>query len=144
MLTSCARRASECIAVLYGMEEKPMNRLLGALAAAVLMTAPVLAPAQQFRVGAAARITTPDKMMPVSAGGPGDMATEKKGELEVRVMVLDDGKTRVAFMSQPYLGFPATLIKKITDQVTDIPAENVIVGATHTHGGHDPYGCHDM
>ncbi|MBI3735585.1 hypothetical protein HY256_03620 [Candidatus Sumerlaeota bacterium] len=94
----------------------------------------------EFRAAAAGRIVTPDPLLPVTAGGPGRPVKEKKGELEVRVLVLDDGTTKVAFVSEPFLGFPSGLCRRVYEKVTAIPAENILIGATHTHGAPDPYG----
>lgn len=110
-----------------------------ALAAAALVFS-VAAPARaEFQAAAAARDITPEKQLGASSGGPGRPTTEKKGKLETRILVLADKDTRVAIISEPFLGFPAALIAKIAAKVEGIPAENIIVGATHVHSAPDPY-----
>jgi hypothetical protein len=96
--------------------------------------------AAEFRAAIASRDVTPNPILPVTSGGPARAAEEVKGKLEVRALVLDDGQTRVAIVSEPFLGFPAALCRRVTGRVTAIPAENILIGATHTHGAPDPYG----
>ncbi len=93
-----------------------------------------------FRAGIATRQVTPDPLLPVSGGiGPGNPVKEKQGELSVRALVLEQDGTRVAFVSVDFLGFPAVLGDRIRKQVKDIPAENILIGATHTHSAPDAY-----
>ncbi len=94
----------------------------------------------EFRAAAASRNVTPDPLLPATSGGPGRPTKEKLGELEARVLVLDDGETKVAFVSEPFLGFPAGLCRRVYEKVKDIPAENILISATHTHAAPDPYG----
>ncbi len=94
----------------------------------------------ELRAAAAARILTPDPLLPVTSGGGSRPVTSKQGELETRVLVLDDGATKVAFVSEPFLGFPAGLCRRVYEKVQGIPAENILIGATHTHCAPDPYG----
>jgi hypothetical protein len=75
--------------------------------------------------------------------GPSHAVREKQGELTVRALVLDDGSTRVAFVSADFLGFPSVLGKKIRAAVRHVPAENLLIGATHTHSAPDCYGFPD-
>lgn len=98
----------------------------------------------QFRVGIATRVVTPDPLLPVIGGvGAGKAPKAKAGELTVRAMVLDDGKTKVAVVSTDFLGFPAPLADHIRAAVKTVPAENIMVGATHTHSAPDCYGFPD-
>ncbi|MGC9327381.1 MAG: hypothetical protein ACP5I1_07085 [Candidatus Hinthialibacter sp.] len=95
----------------------------------------------EFRAAAAYRIVTPDPLLPVSGGvGPSQPAHEKKGELNVRALVLEDEDTRVAIVSADFLGFPAALGDRVRAKVKDIPPENILIGATHTHSAPDSYG----
>ncbi len=105
--------------------------------AMIALANPALA---ELKVGAAAKVLTPDPLLPISGGtGPAKPAKEKKGELEARALVIENSGTKVAIVSVPYLGFPATLINKVRAQVDGIKPENIIVGATHTHSGPDMY-----
>ena len=98
----------------------------------------------EFRAGIAFRVVTPDPLLPVSGGvGPSHPVKKKKGELNVRALVLEQEKTRVAIVSADFLGFPAVLGNKVRSAIKDIPAENILIGATHTHSAPDCYGFPD-
>src|SRR5205085_10635983 len=68
---------------------------------------------------------------------------EKKGELTVRALALEDGLTRVAIVEADFLGFPAVLGNRVRKMVSGIPPENILIGATHTHSAPDCYGFPD-
>ena len=98
----------------------------------------------ELKVGAAAAVVTPDPLLPISGGvGTPEPANTKQGELEVRALVLEQGDTRVAIVSVPFLGFPGVLADKVRAQVKGIKPENVIIGATHTHSAPDMYAFPD-
>ena len=98
----------------------------------------------EFRAGIAVRIVTPDPLLPVSGGvGPSHPVREKRGDLSVRAFVLDDGATRIAFVSADFLGFPSVLANKVRAAVKNVPRENILIGATHTHSAPDCYGFPD-
>jgi hypothetical protein len=97
-----------------------------------------------FRAAIAVRNVTPDPLLPVSGGvGPSHAVTRKEGELTVRALVLEQEETRVAIASADFLGFPAVLGNRVRAAVTNIPAENILIGATHTHSAPDCYGFPD-
>lgn len=105
---------------------------------------PLFALGSTFRAGIATRIVTPDPLLPISGGvGPSKPVTRKEGELTVRALVLEEGKTRVAIVSADFLGFPATLGNRVRARIKDIPAANILIGATHTHSAPDCYGFPD-
>ena len=107
---------------------------------AVALSQAVLVHAE-FRAGIAVRIVTPEPLLPVSGGvGPSNPVTQKKGDLTVRALVLENGGTRVAFVSTDFLGFPAVLGDRVRRKVKSIPPGHVLVGATHTHSAPDCYG----
>src|SRR6185436_16609115 len=88
----------------------------------------------EFRAAIAVRVVTPDPLLPVSGGmGPSHSVNKKEGELTVRALVLADGQTRVAIVSADFLGFPSILGDRVRAQVKEIPATNILIGATHTH-----------
>ncbi len=98
----------------------------------------------QFKAGVAYRDVTPEKLLPISGGmGPSQPAKEVKGRLTVRALVLSNDDTTVAICSTDFLGFPAALISRAHAKVSGIPAENLIVGATHAHSAPDMYGFPD-
>jgi len=95
----------------------------------------------EFRAGIAVRVVTPEPLLPVSGGvGPSNPVTQKKGDLTVRAMVLENDGTRVAFVSTDFLGFPAVLGDRVRRQVKSIPPGHILIGATHTHSAPDCYG----
>ena len=70
--------------------------------------------ASDFRAGIAVRNVTPDPLLPVIGGiGTGTPVTNKAGDLTVRALVLEEGKTRVAIVSSDFLGFPSILGNKV-------------------------------
>lgn len=100
--------------------------------------------AQSLRGGAAVRNITPEPLLPVSGGvGTPSAVTQKKGELFVRVMVLEYRGTKVAFASLDNLGWPAVLGNTARALVKTIPPENILIGATHTHSAPDAYAFPD-
>jgi len=94
-----------------------------------------------FRAAIAIRNVTPEPLLPVSGGvGPSRPVKQKIGELTVRALVLENSTTRVAICSTDFLGFPGVLCNKVRVLVTGIPAQNILIGATHTHSAPDCYG----
>ena len=95
----------------------------------------------QFHAAIAVRNVTPDPLLPVSGGvGPSNPVKKNIGELTVRALVLANSGTRVAICSTDFLGFPSVLCNRVRAQVPDIPPQNVLIGATHTHSAPDCYG----
>jgi hypothetical protein len=98
----------------------------------------------EFRSGIALRVVTPNPLLPVSGGvGPSHPVTKKEGDLTVRALVLADDTTRIAIVSCDFLGFPSVLGNRVRAQVTAIPPQNILIGATHTHSAPDCYGFPD-
>lgn len=120
-----------------------MRRLLslGLCALSILATSPARA---EIRVGAATRVITPDPLLPVSGGmGPTRPAAEKRGELTARAVVFRKGDVSVAVVGLDLLGFPSVLGDRIRKKVPRIPAENILIGSSHTHSGPDCYAFPD-
>ncbi|MEM9675968.1 MAG: hypothetical protein AAF992_25480 [Bacteroidota bacterium] len=100
--------------------------------------------AQEFKAGAAIRVITPDPLLPVSGGvGTPSPTTVKKGDLYARAVVFEKGDTRVAIVNIDNLGWPAALGDQSRALITGIPAENVLIGVTHTHSAPDAYAFPD-
>jgi hypothetical protein len=98
----------------------------------------------ELRAGIAVRTVNPDPLLPVSGGaGPSHPATTRQGDLTVRALVLEQGGTSVAIVSADFLGFPAVLGNRVRAAVKEIPGENILIGATHTHSAPDCYGFPD-
>lgn len=110
-----------------------------------LVNAGYFAAAQEFKAGAAVRKITPEPLLPVSGGiGTPKKATVKNGDLFVRAMVLEKGATRIAIVSVDNLGWSSALGDRSRALITGIPAENILIGATHTHSAPDAYGFPDQ
>ena len=97
-----------------------------------------------LRAAIAVRDVTPEKLLPVSGGvGASQPVTRKIGHLTVRALVLENNGTRVAVCSTDFLGFPGVLCNRVRDRVQSIPAQNILIGATHCHSAPDCYGFPD-
>lgn len=106
--------------------------------------APLAEAADALQVGAAMRIITPDPLLPISGGvGTPSPVKGKRGELTARAMVLQQGDTRVAIVGLDLLGFPKVLGDRVREEVTQIPARNILIGSTHTHSAPDCYAFPD-
>ncbi len=100
--------------------------------------------AQTFKAGAAMRVITSEKLIPISGGmGAPVMPEGKQGELTVRTLVLEKGKTRVAIVSIDNLGWPAYLGDRSRKLIRGIPPECILIGVTHTHSAPDAYAFPD-
>ena len=99
----------------------------------------------EFRAAIVVRDVTPDPLLPVSGGvGPTHPANRKFGKLTVRALTLENNDTRISICSTDFLGFPGVLCDKVRKQVSGIPPENILIGATHNHSGPDCYGFPDQ
>jgi hypothetical protein len=115
--------------------------------AIVLIAALLFSLANSFaglRAGIAVRKVNPDPLLPVSGGvGPSHPVTRMEGDLTVRALVLEQDGTSVLIVSGDFLGFPALLGNQVRAAVKEIPAGNILIGATHTHSAPDCYGFPD-
>jgi hypothetical protein len=95
----------------------------------------------ELKVGVGKTLITPDPLLPLSGGvGPGSPSTGKQGELTARAMVFQQGETKIAIVQLDLLGFPSVLCARVHKQVERIPADNILIGSTHTHSAPDCYG----
>ena len=100
--------------------------------------------AQTLKVGAAIRVITPDPLLPASGGiGTPKPTQQKKGELFARAMVFEKGGTRIAIVNVDNLGWSSILGNRSRALIKGIPADNILIGATHTHSGPDAYAFPD-
>src|SRR5271167_3502593 len=98
----------------------------------------------EIQVGAAVRVITPDPLLPVSGGmGIPNPAREKRGEITARAIVFQKADVSVAIVSLDLLGFPSVLGDRVRAQVSRIPANNILIGSTHTHSAPDCYAFPD-
>ena len=100
-----------------------------------------------FRVGAAKYNITPS-LDQARRLGPKGLATDVVNGLFARATVFDDGKTKAAIVLLDISEFFPNItegIRNLASKWTDIPPENILVCATHTHSGakvidyDDPY-----
>src|SRR5262245_55478867 len=81
--------------------------------------------AQSFSAAAAVRNITPDPLLPVSGGvGQPKKAVEKKGDLFVRAVVFEKGKTKVAIVNIDNLGWSSALGDRSRKLIKGIAPEN--------------------
>lgn len=114
-----------------------LSRLLLAVTSSLAAALPVAA---GLTAGAAVRSIMPEKPLPVSGGmGVPAPADRSLGELTARAAVVAQGDTRVAIVGLDLLGFPAVLGDRVRQLVPEIPAENILIGSTHTHSAPDCY-----
>jgi len=112
-------------------------RLFALLLLTCLSCSPALA---DFKVGVAKTVITPNPLIGISGGvGPGAPATGTRGDLHARAMVLASGETKVAIVQLDLIGFPSVLCDRIRKEVPRVPAENIIIGSTHTHSAPSCY-----
>lgn len=112
--------------------------LLAFLGLAGLLTAGTGVNAQEktFRAGAATSNITPPLGELVVGGWSPFPATNVHDELHARCLVLDDGTTKLAIVLCDNVGIPREVFdaaKKLVVEETKIPAENLLMAATHTH-----------
>lgn len=105
----------------------------------------VTAARADVQAGAAVRVITPDPLLPVSGGmGIPKPAREKRGEITARALVVRKGDVSVAVVALDLLGFPSVLGDKVRAKVSRIPAQNILIGSTHTHSAPDCYAFPDL
>lgn len=103
----------------------------------ISFTSPALSQQKEFRAGASTANITP----PLGEGIVGNFGTPPPAEhihdeLHVRTLVLDDGDTRLAFVISDNVGIKREVFdeaKRMIQEETQMPAENILMAATHTH-----------
>ncbi|HUQ71972.1 MAG TPA: hypothetical protein VM165_20745, partial [Planctomycetaceae bacterium] len=100
--------------------------------------------AAELQVGSAIRVITPDPLLPVSGGvGVPMPAVGKRGELTARAVVFRQGDVTVGIVALDLLGFPSVLGDRVRAKVGRIPADRILIAATHTHSAPDCYAFPD-
>jgi len=114
-----------------------MNHRLLVLTLSVWVSWGSNASAGPLRAGAAMSNITPDMGVvldgPIMKIGP---VKHVHDELHVRCLVLDDGRTQIAFAICDVTVMATEIVveaKEILGKSTGIPPENVLIAATHTH-----------
>lgn len=91
-----------------------------------------------LRAGAAVGDITPELGIMIVGGFAPVAARNIHDPLKVRVLVLDDGRQRIAWAICDNLGMPREVgdaARKLTAERTGIPVSHVLVAGTHTHSG---------
>jgi hypothetical protein len=102
--------------------------------------APVTAP---LKAGAATSNITPYLGSDIIGGFLPFPATHVHDELHARCLVLDDGKTKLAMVVCDLLGLHRSVsveARRLIQQATGIPPENVLISGTHTHSAASALG----
>lgn len=89
-----------------------------------------------FRAGAATSNITPPLGEKVIGGFAPFPSTNVHDELHARCLVLDNGETRLAFVICDNLGIGREVYddaRKLIGEETDLPPQNILMAATHTH-----------
>ncbi len=121
-----------------------MRRIFCVLCTCLGVLADLPAVRAEIRVGAAVRVITPDPLLPVSGGmGVPKPTREKRGELTARAIVFQKGNVSVGVVALDLLGFPSVLADRVRAKVNRIPANNILIGSTHTHSAPDCYAFPD-
>jgi hypothetical protein len=89
-----------------------------------------------FRAGAAASNITPWLGVSINGNFQDAKASYIHDELHARCLVLDDGRTRLAFVVVDSCMIPRTILdeakRRISEQ-TGLPPEHILISSTHTH-----------
>jgi hypothetical protein len=102
----------------------------------ISLTAGLPASAAVFQAGAFAVDVTPTFPISLNGGMSDRTATRAADPLHARCLVLDDGKTKLAFAVCDSCAIPREIFdeaKRLVSQKTAIPASNILCSATHTH-----------
>jgi hypothetical protein len=116
------------------------------LASATGLRGAETAPAESvLRAGAAAVDITPQQLPVIVCGGFLERTADRvQDSLHARALVLDNGTTRLGIVVVDTLMMPRELIdraKSLTEQSTGIPADHLLVSATHTHSAPSVMAC---
>jgi len=101
--------------------------------------------AMTFRAGAHAIDITPVEFPVIVNGGMLErVATKIVDRLHARCMVLDDGENQIAIVVVDSCMLPRDLLdeaKQLVEKSTGIPANRILISATHTHSAPASMGC---
>ncbi len=125
-----------------------MKRRLSSFAIAAILVFPCLPTGAQeakpaLRAGAATSVITPPLGEPIVGGFTPFPAEHIHDELHARCLVLDDGKTKIAFVVCDLLGLhraAALAAKEHIERELSIPPSHVMISATHTHSATNALG----
>ena len=122
------------------------RRLLAGLTlivtAGLVGAAPASTPRRVFAAGAATSDITPELGAMLAGSTNPAPSTHVHDKLHARALVLDDGKTRIAFVVCDLLGIPAEIAneaKAIIAKRSGLPRSHVAIMGTHTHTAGSPF-----
>jgi hypothetical protein len=113
-----------------------MTRRLFLLLTLVATTGAFAETAKPFRAGAATSNITPPLGYSINGNMADHPATNVHDELHARALVLDDGTTKLAIVVNDSCMIPRPVLdeaKKLAEERTGIPAQNMLCSATHAH-----------
>jgi len=130
--------------LLSGFGFRPSDFIAGPLVLLALLTAPY-APAA-LRAGAAIVDITPTNF-PIRTAGNLTLTLANKAldPLNVRALVLDDGRTQIAIAVVDSCMIDRETLdaaKAVAHRGTGIPIEHILISSTHTHTAPAAYSCH--
>lgn len=102
----------------------------------LLVSLVLAASAPPLQAGAATSNITPELGALVVGGFAPYPARHVHDELHARCLVLDDGKTKIGLVVCDLLGLHRSVsveARRLIEEATGIPPQNVIISATHTH-----------
>lgn len=108
----------------------------GFLGTAAAATAPAQAPGGKLRAGAAVSNITPPLGCSLAGGMTDRIGSEVHDELHVRAIALDNGRARIAIAQVDSCVVAREVLDKAKAAIhahLGMPAENVLISATHTH-----------
>ncbi|MBN2295912.1 MAG: hypothetical protein JXM70_26005, partial [Pirellulales bacterium] len=112
---------------------------LGGILPSAIARAAESAQSGKLRAGTARVEITPQKFPVLVCGGFLSRSADQVSDpLFARCLVLDNGKTKLVLMVADTLTIPHQIDKKVkaaAAKSTGIPAENMMISATHTHAG---------
>ena len=111
---------------------------------AALLLIPMLVRAEpDWKAGFATTDITPPPGWRRAGGYHEFLSTAGGDPLQAKAMVLSQGETTVAFVGNDLTSVPRELTdraRKLASERTGIPVANIVIAATHTHGGPEYYG----
>jgi neutral ceramidase len=94
--------------------------------------------AGEFRAGAAVTRITPDRPTPMAGYYSTRLSTGTHDELFAKALVIESDGERAAFVVCDLISLPRQVVveaRKLTERLTGIPGDHVMISATHTHTG---------
>lgn len=119
-----------------------MVRMLLAFAALMFFSAVLsdASRAQPLSAGAARIKITPDKLPYLAGYAANRRAEEVHDDVYATAVVIQAGGNKIAIVSCDLVGLLYAAVQDIRSKVKSVPAENILITATHTHSGPDCIG----